>query len=425
MIKKAKKYLLNFTCVMLSIFVVCSSFSVCAYAQETYISEVAISSGANARENLEKKGYTVLFQGMNLVTNENDSSAVFLGYKKGSSAITDFIVSTTKNDSINYNSCTYNLVSNTSLNVGVGGTAIYLYYTKDSSAGDAITSLDTVSGFSDTDEVVSLKNDGSSPVRTDDGKLANLDKGISNNELYLLMYRNAGIKQYISKVCKVTATSKAKAVNAAASKGCDYYLDSDLSSDKNKVTYVAYQRTADKSQAITQINFDDELKFSNDENATSALVDISSAKLFDKSFTLGEWAGVYAASDKSISRSSKEYKALASSKDECSCVRIGSSKLYAIYLGKVQVSADETTTFEETTEQESTTSEEVTDEFLDIEKEEETTTEVTDENNKTASVFGSGSAKKIIIFSAITVLVIVGLFVYKKMKGKKNNEEKD
>lgn len=418
---------MRIVCFLLTFFIVLNSFSVCVFAKESYISEVTVAVGANARSDLEKSGYSVMFQGLNLVTDDNKNSMVYLGYKKGTDAITDFIVSDKKESTITCNGHTYELVSDVNLNNATSGSALYLYSTKDSAAGDGIVSLDTVSGFSDKDSVVSLRNDGSSPVRTDDGKLANLDKGIDDNELYLLMYRNSGIKQYISNACMITASSKAKAINSAASKGCDYYLDYDISDSNDNVTYIAYQRTADSAQAVTQLTVDgDDLKLGRDAQSGSYLLDISKGKLFDGEFTLGDWAGVYAATNKTPSKASSEYKAFAKSKDECSCVSAGGSKIYAIYLGTAAVSSQEETT-EETTVEESTTAEEVTDEYLDIEKEDETTeatTEETSKVDKAGSVINSGNVKAIIIFLVIIVLVVIGLLIYKK-KGKKKNEEID
>ncbi len=417
--KKTAKYLSRIICVMLSFAVVCSCFSVCAFAKASYISEVALASGSGATEKLENSGYTVLFQGMNLMTGDDDSM-VYLGYKKGSSAITNFIVSSKAESSITYQGCTYNAVSDINLNNGTNGTALYLYSTKDSTAGNGITKLDTVSGFSDKDKVLSLKNDGSSPVRTDDDKLANFDDGIENSELYLLMYRDSSIRQYISNACIVTADSKANAVNEAASNGCDYYVDADLSDDNDKVVYIAYQRTADKSQAINAVSISgEELNITKGENTGGYLIDLASSRLFKENFSLGDWAGVYAAMDKCVTKTSKEYQALANSTEACSCVYTGDLNIYASYIGTVQAVAEDPQNTEETTAQG-----EATDEFYDIEKEETTTAaqDESEESDKTASVFGSGAIKTIAIFAGVIIVVSVVIFAIKK--GKKKNGKK-
>ncbi len=418
-LKKTAKFLSQIICAMLSFAVVCGCFSVCAFAKVSYISEVALASGSGAMEKLENSGYTVLFQGMNLMTG-NDDSIVYLGYKKGSSAITNLIVSSKAESSITYQGCTYNAVSDINLNNGTDGTALYLYSTKDSAAGNGITRLDTVSGFSDKDKVFSLKNDGSAPVRTDDDKLANFDDGIKNSELYLSMYRKSSIRQYISNACIVTADSKANAVNEAASNGCDYYVDADLSNDNDKVIYIAYQRTADKSQAINAVSVKGKkLNITKGENTGGYLIDLASSRLFKESFSLGDWAGVYAAMDKCVTKTSKEYQTLANSSEACSCVCAGDLNIYASYIGTVQAVAEDPQNTEETTAQG-----DATDEFYDVEKEETTTAaqDESDESDKTASVFGSGAVKTIAVFAGVIILVSVVIFAIKK--GKKKNGKK-
>ena len=449
-LKKARNFSVKILCALFSMLIAFVSLSVCAYANETYVSEVAIATGTNGRTSLENKGYTVLFQSLNLISNED--SMVFLGYKMGTSAITDFIVSTQKSSSLTYNKSTYTLVSSVSLNNGTEGTPIYLYSTKDSSAGDKISSLDTVSGFSDTDEIISLRNDGSSPVRMSDGSLANFDKGVDNSEIYLLMYRESSIKQYISNACIVTGNSKTDVINSIASKGCDYYLDYDLTLG-NKISYIGYQRSADKNDAITEITVDGtDLIFSKAKDSTSYLLDISSDKLFDDTFALGDWAGVYAATDKTISKTSKEYKALKNSKESCTCVSAGNSKIYAFYLGKVTELVETTTvtTTENSTEavtemdnntsieesiteesdlteteiSESDVSEDLTDEFYDIDKSETSESETEESDGESVgSVFSKGSGKIILCLAIILILILIGTAFYMKARDKKNEKD--
>ena len=445
MIKKEKKtfnYALKTICILLLALVAAGSLYVCACANTSYISDITIASGEKGREHLENKGYTVLFQGMNMVTDNN--SAVFIGYKTGSDAVTDLVVSTKRSDSVTYDGCKYQLVSNTSLNKGTDGTPIYLYYTKDSSAGGKITSLDTVSGFSDTDEVVSLRNDGSAPVRMSDGTVANLDKGVSNSQIYLLMYRRASIEKYISNVCLVTGSTKAKAINKAASRGCDYYLDKDIGGS-SEIAYIAYQRTSDKSKAITNFTFNDsEVSFDRDGDSGTRLIDITYGRLFEKSFELGEWAGVYASHDKSVT-SLSQYDTLENSSQEGSCVFAGSKKIYAVYEGKFASEADdeEEASEEDVSAEETETSEdelaaedaegEAVDEFYDIDKtdEELATEEQTEEetaetetltesvSDAVASVINGGNIAIILCFAIIIALAVVGTSIYKRNKKRK------
>ncbi len=417
MIKRRKQTIgfpLRFACSALALLIVVGSCMIGAAAKKAYISEITIAAGEDALTTLESKGYSVLFQGMNLVT--SNGTTVYLGYKKGTTAITDLVVSTQQSSTITYGNISYKSVSSISLNEGTDGTPIYLYYTNDSAAGGKITSLDTVSGFTEQDEVVSLRNDGSSPVRMNDGTLANLDKGIDGNELYLLMYRSSEIKQYISNACVVTGSTKAEAINSAASKGCDYYLDKDMSSG-NTVTYIAFQRTPNKNDAITKLEFDgSKVSVDKSKQTSSYLLDISSEKLFNGSFTIGDWAGIYASYNKSVSKSSNEYKALLNSTVNCSCILAGSSGIYALYEGDVKstVKPEETTTAEE-----ATTGEEVTDEYFDIDK--TVTTTVADENaegKSTASAISKGSIIAISCFSVVIILILIGAVIYRK-KGRR------
>ena len=465
--KKTLNYMLKAVSVLLLVFIAVNSLSVCAAAKTSYISELTVAVGAEGRSSLESSGYSVLFQGMNLVSDED--SMVFLGYKKGSSAITNLVVSTQRSSSVTYGGCTYTLVSSVSLNSGTGGTPLYLYYTKDSSAGGMITSLDTASGFSDTDEVISLRNDGSSPVSMSDGTLANLDSGIANSEIYLLMYRSASIRRYISNVCIVTGSSKAEAVNRAASQGCDYYLDNDIGGSSS-VSYIAYRRTSEAGEAITELSITDSgVQLEKDGQSGAYLLDITSGRLFDESFELGEWAGIYASYDRAVSRSSSQYKALAAATDACSCVLAGEPEIYALYEGSFTAAAEEEpeeeaeeepgeepaeedteetgeaaadgsaaepgTETEQTAGQDTeteTTGESVTDvpdtggsamdEFYGIDKtedtpaaEEDTDTEV----DAVASVINRGNIVAISCLSIIAVLVIVGVGIYMRSRSNK------
>lgn len=439
---------------VLLLLVATGSFAVCAHAQTSCISEVTIAVGTEGRASLENSGYTVLFQSMNLVSSD-ESAMVYLGYKKGSSGITGLLVSTQSTGSIVYEGCTYQLVSGTNLNNGVGGTPLYLYYTKDSAAGSEITSLDTVSGLTSTDEVIALRNDGSAPVRMDDGSLANLDSGISNSEIYLLMYRSENIKRYISNACIVTAGSKKEAVNQAASQGCDYYLDSDIGGS-GAVSYIAYQRTSDVSKAITKFSIvDSQAQIEKNELSTVHLLDITSGKLFGDTFSLGDWAGVYASYDRSVSRSSSQYKALLNSTDLSSSVWAGDPDIYALYEGDyaaaaaaeaateetkeeadssaadssaaASASGSETATGSEETSKETAATGSAVDDYYGINKPEDTASDSSADastvaengEDNAASVVSRGNTAAIACFVVLLIFVVAGAIIYIKVWKKK------
>ncbi len=432
MIKKKKLFAnaLRSLSVLLLVLTAAGSLSVCAYAKTSYISEISIAVGTEGRSNLESRGYSVLFQGLNLVS--SDGSAVYLGYKKGSNAITGLVVSTQCSQTLSYDGCSYSLASENSLNYGNGGTALYLYYTRDGAAGGRITSLDTASGFSDTDEVLSLRNDGSTPVRMSDGTLANLDKGVYNSEIYLLMYRSPDIQRYIADVCLVSGGTKAEAVNRAASLGCDHYIDKDIGGS-GEVAYLAYRRTADADAALTGFGLSSgEVQLERDGQSGAKLIDVTAGRFFGDSFELGDWAGVYASYDRALSRHSSQYKSLSASTQACSCVSAGDSDIYALYEGVFTDAEPEATEEPEASEEPEVSEEpaaDAVDEFYDIDKSEdeaETTDDGTgDEDGETgliASVINSGNIIAVSCVSIIIILAIIGTWIY--IKDRKNTSGK-
>ena len=427
--------------VLLLVLTAAGSLPVSAAAPTRYISEITVAVGPEGRSSLESRGYSVLFQGMNLVS--GDEGSVYLGYKKGSNAITGLVVSTQRSQTISYDGASYSLVSDDSLNYGTDGTALYLYCTRDDAAGEKITSLDTASGFSSTDEVLSLRNDGSAPVRMSDGTLANLDRGISNSEIYLLMYRAPSVKCYISDVCLVSGGTKAEAINRAASLGCDSYVDKDIGG-RGEVAYLAYSRTADAEAAITGFTLDSgEVLIERDGQSGARLIDITDGRLFGDSFEFGDWAGVYASYDRAISRHSSLYKTLSASTQACSSVAAGDDDLYALYEGSYTAAADEETEEPEESEEASEEPEaapepeaseepaaDAVDEFYDIDKsadEADTVDEAADGEEDTgliASVFNSGNLVAISCISMIIVLTLIGSWIYIKDRNSSMRKQK-
>ena len=427
MFKKRKKLFMRAVKVLsmlLLVLTAAGSLSVCAYAKTSYLSEITVAVGTEGRSSLESRGYSVLFQGLNLAS--GDGGAVYLGYKKGSSAITGLVVSTQRSAAISFEGVSYSLASEYSLNYGTSGTALYLYYTRDDAAGEKITSLDTASGFSGTDEVLSLRNDGSAPVRMSDGTLANLDSGISNSEIYLLMYRSPSIKRYISDVCLVSGSTKAEAVNRAASLGCNSYVDQDIGGS-GEVAYLAYRRTSDADAAITGFTVSaGTVQLERDGQSGARLIDITADRLFGDSFALGDWAGVYASYDRAISRQSSLYKTLSASTQTCSCVSAGDNDIYALYEGSFTGAVPEEAEEPEATQ---TPAADAVDAFYDIDKSADEAADTGDEPDSEedvgliASVINSGNIIAISCISIMIILVIIGTWIYIKDR-KSSNKDK-
>ncbi len=416
--------------VLLLVLTAAGSLPVSAAAATSYISELTVAVGADGRSSLESRGYSVLFQGLNL--SGGDESSVYLGYKKGSNAITGLVVSTQHSSGLSVDGVSYSLVSDYSLNYGTGGTALYIYYTRDSAAGEKITSLDTASGYSSTDEVMSLRNDGSAPVRMSDGTLANLDSGISNSEIYLLMYRAASVKRYISDVCYVSGSTKAEAINRAASLGCDSYVDKDIGGSGG-VAYLAYSRTADAAGAVTGFTFSaGTVQLERDGQSGARLIDITAGRFFGDSFELGDWAGVYASYDRAISRHSSLYKTLSASTQACSSVPAGDNDIYALYEGSYTAAVPEATGEPEATPEPEATGEpaaDAVDEFYDIDKSADeiadTGAEAEEEDSGLiASVINSGNIVAVSCISIILILAIIGTWIYIKDRKNKMGKKK-
>ncbi len=432
MIKKKKIFghAIRALSVLLLVLTAAGGLSVCAYAKTSYISEISVAVGTEGRSNLESRGYSVLFQGLNLVS--SDGSAVYLGYKRGSNAITGLVVSTQRSSTLSYDGCSYSLASEYSLNYGNGGTALYLYYTRDGAAGGRITSLDTASGFSNTDEVLSLRNDGSTPVRMSDGTLANLDKGVYNSEIYLLMYREPGVQRYIADVCLVSGGTKAEAVNRAASLGCDHYIDKDIGGS-GETAYLAYRRTSDADAAVTGFSLSaGEVQLERDGQSGVRLIDVTAGRFFDDSFELGDWAGVYASYDRALSRNSSQYKSLSESTQACSCVSAGDNDIYALYEGVFTDAEPEVPEEPEASEEPEAAEEpadDAVDEFYDIDKSGDEASDAGDETADAdgeegliASVINSGSIVAISCISIIIILAVIGTWIY--IKDRKNTSGK-
>lgn len=419
MVKKLNITLKTVLCIV----IVCTfavGWCILTGASDAYISELTIATGKDAVASLEKSGNNVLFQGLNIGAEED--SIVALGYKTGSDAVTGIIVSSQLRDSLSVDGCRYTPVSKTSLNAGTSGAALYLYFTKDSKAGTGITSLDTVTGYADSEDVIPLLNDGSSPVRTDEGKLANLDEGINDNRLYLLVNRADDLKEYVSDAIFIKGTSKSQMVAEAVNNGCDYYLQAGGNSG-----LIAYQRSSKRSEAINALSFDGEnLTVTHDPASKAYLVGISNIKL-GSSFEYGNWFKAYAATTNAISKSSPVYDKKIDSKSPCTCVQLSRTPVIcAVFVGTVDEAVIEaqTETQAQTSAQETTTLVEVTDEYIGLEKEDETTQADEELDKEASSVISSGNIKAILILSAIAIVILI-YFILKNRKVTKYEKQMD
>ena len=235
-----------------------------AQAAGAYISDVELAVGDEARYDWEDKGYTTLPQCLNLVEqnekkgyNLEGKARIYLTYQTATDenkAVTDLIIANRAEKTMKHQGITYTLLSDTSLNEGVDGENIYLYYTKDKKAGDPIVDFDFSAYQKNSSADFSgyaLNGDGAAPVRTTEGAAANLDEGRDGIELYLFLIRDNLYRPYIREVHVASAASKRAAVKKIAALGCDYYVTSDLNSGDGTYVLLGYQRTSEKKEAIT------------------------------------------------------------------------------------------------------------------------------------------------------------------------------
>ena len=126
-------------------------------------SDIALAYGADGVQTLEGDGYTVMGRPL--------TGDVWLGYKKGGDAVTGLLVSSAGTETVTAEGIVFQRVGN------IGG-AGSLYMTRDAAAGDAVISLSLQSDEGLVDQpLYALKNDGTSPLRRDDGSPCDLGDG--------------------------------------------------------------------------------------------------------------------------------------------------------------------------------------------------------------------------------------------------------
>jgi hypothetical protein len=148
----------------------------------------------------------------------------------------------------------YKLVADVDLNKGAGGDYIYLYYTKDSRAGDPLLELyGTESVVDHTDSVYQHQT----VRRLWDFEYSNLNAGTTafTDDLYLVMKRAGSNGKYISDVMVVYGWSESGAKEKLREAGYLEYVDKDLNdgTGSSQWIYLGYKRTDDPDQAIRNL----------------------------------------------------------------------------------------------------------------------------------------------------------------------------
>lgn len=203
-------------------------------ADNDAISDLALAQGDEGAKALEDNGYTVMGRPL--------TGDFWLGYKKGGAAVTGLVVSSSDAGTVTKDGIVYS-------RAGSLGEAGALYLTRDAAAGDAVLSLTLQSDEGLVDQpLYALKNDGTTPLRRDDGSPCDLGEGRC---AYLFILRDNVFRPYISEVTAVCGSDLRAAVTAAAKAGCGYYYDPDLKTQDGQVVVLGYSRSANEADAIT------------------------------------------------------------------------------------------------------------------------------------------------------------------------------
>ena len=258
-------------------------------ANKRFITELRLEAGENAVDTLEKDGWSVMMVGLNVTS--DPTAQLYLAYKTNTGdPITNVIVSPDVGNSLtDSNGFVYNRVSHVDVDQGIGGAAGCIYATRDKRAGAPLVGLDVLRG-NDENILYPITNDGAEIVRTPGGTPADLEAGGADDYVYLAQIRDGIVRPYISEIGVVTDTDKWNAVYTACERGYNYYVDGDIDNSADTFTIIAYERTADAENAITNVVAVSEQTIraieearitdpaANTENATAAAVSISGAQ---------------------------------------------------------------------------------------------------------------------------------------------------
>lgn len=451
-----KKCIISFLLIpilMISVFVVSPRADA---AEQKCISRLRIAAGEDAAEKLESDGYTVFYQNLN--PSGDADKKIYLGYKLGEKAVTGLAVSSSQRDSLRIGSVSYLPVSSFNLNEGTDGKPVYLYSTTDSKAGSGIISFCAASDNDRSGEApLKIMNDGSVPVRTEDGSAADLEAGIADGGLYLFTVHENLCLPYISEIKTVTVPSNGNAFEKIVSSSCNYFAVDSISSSKGD-TYICYNRTADASEAVRNavVSADGEpdgeyilagsysdggkmrdLYYTKDESAGNPLTDITKGAVMGREFTLGDWALTYFSGDPTSARaqlfSRDEYKALLASEEKYVQTQVevfengkqtGTADLFMVFSQK-GLNVDEMTTVaaqEETTQADENAADglqrDTADEsIVKNDSDEQTTTTA-------STVQGSAISKGSVIAVACLAVVIAAAAAAAVIIGKRKNKKK-
>ncbi len=218
-----------------------------------FITDVHLASGLDGSYRLESNGYSVRTVGLN--ASVDDDHQVWLGYKLGGkNPVTDVIISENAGESLKTDDgITYERAGNVDVDKGNGDGGGYVYFTRDERAGSPLVSLDVMrSDAENRKKLLPITNDGAEIVRRTDGIPADLEVN-SDTTIYLAQIRDGLVRPYICEIGLVQEEDKESAVYKAACAGYNYYVEGDVDNSKETYTILAYDRTADVKEAVTNL----------------------------------------------------------------------------------------------------------------------------------------------------------------------------
>ena len=217
-----------------------------------FVTDISLAFGTEGLESLEDRGYSVMSMGLNYAAEEEKQ--VWLGYKVNEGEpVTDVIIRPESGDAIEVNGMHYVCAGHVDVEQGQGAGGV-VYFTRDKKAGAALVALDILrADASAGEELLSIPNDGSELVRNADNAPADLEPSNANITMHLAMIRDGLTKPYIREFTFITARDLRDAVYTAACWGYNYYIEGDIDTDPATYTVIAYDRTADPDEAVTNI----------------------------------------------------------------------------------------------------------------------------------------------------------------------------
>ena len=226
---------------------------VCA-ANFQFITGISLAYGENAYEELEEAGFRVMSVGLNYGV--EDAEQIYLGYRINEGApVTNIVITPNVGDGfVSAEGIQYQSAGGIDVDMGTGASGGVLYYTTDPAAGEPLVGLDILrQDVADGGELLAIPNDGSEIVRNAEGVPVDLEAGNGGVIIYLAQIRDHIVRPYIREIVTVSDTDRQSAVFQAAVQGYNYFIDGDIDENASTFTILAYERTANPDEAITNI----------------------------------------------------------------------------------------------------------------------------------------------------------------------------